>query len=357
MTRGVKIQLPFCDWPQHDRRRWSAANKSGVDIFDDCGPAAHLAEPSRRALQGSYSRFLGFVAAKNPRLLDRLPDKRLDRKIIADYVAFRQPSCSNTGIAIDLHHLRLALRYICPAVEWAWLATITKRIAANAKRTPQKHHLVTSERLYKLGIELMDQAVASAMASGKVSKIDAFQFRDGLLIAFLALIPLRRRTVAAVRIGKQLLKAGGLWVLDIPAQDVKAKRMLDYLMSSDISRRIDLYLETYRRRIPRAKTHNGLWASNQGRPMDHGTIYDTVCRRTFVAFGFKVNLHRFRSAAATLWAIHDPANVKGVKDLLGHVSFDPTEKYYIIKQSRVAGRVLASAWALKRNMQPRAADS
>jgi site-specific recombinase XerD len=36
-------------------------------------------------------------------------------------------------------------------------------------------------------------------------------------------------------------------------------------------------------------------------------------------------------------------NVRGVKDLLGHASFATTEKYYIMSQSRLAGRVLARA--------------
>ena len=194
-----------------DRKRWNAANKSGADPFDDCGPAAHLAEPSRRALQASYGRFLGFLASKYPHLLDRPPETRLDRKIVAKYVAFRRQSCSESGIAIDLHHLRLALGFICPATNWTWLAIITKRIASKAKRKPQKHHLVTSERLYALGIKLMDRAVESATNAADVSKADAFDYRDGLMLALLARVPLRRRTLAALRIGQQLVKSGDLW--------------------------------------------------------------------------------------------------------------------------------------------------
>ena len=172
-------QLPHADWPKEDRTRWAVANKSGADIFDDCGPAAHLAEPSRRALQASYGRFLGFVSTEHPDLLESLPGARVDRQIITDYVGFRRRTCSDSGIAIDLHHLRLALGYICPGTDWSWLATITKRIGANAKRRPPKHHLVTSERLYALGIDLMDRAVASAANAARVSKTDAFNYRDG----------------------------------------------------------------------------------------------------------------------------------------------------------------------------------
>ena len=343
MTHAAKMQMPYANWPEEDQKRWSAANKFGVDPFDDCGPASHLAETSRRALLESYGRFLGFVSAKHPRLLGCLPETGLDRKIIADYVTFRQPSCSESGIAIDLHHLRLALRFICPAINWAWLAIITKRIASKAKRNPPKHHAVTTEMLYALGIELMDRAVANAANAGDVSKADAFDYRDGLIHAVGASVPLRKRTHAALRVGHQLVKSGELWSLDIPARDLKGRRPLDYPISFELSQRIDLYLSKFRRRIPGAANHDGLWPSNKGRPMAAGTIYDTVRRRTREAFGFPVNLHRFRHAAASLWSIHDPANVRGVKDLLGHTSFDTTEKYRIMSQSRLAGRALARA--------------
>jgi integrase/recombinase XerD len=258
MIRAPKMQLSIAAWPVEDRKRWAAVNKIGTDVFDDCGPVAHLAEPTRLALQGSYSRFLGFVSSKYPCRLDGSPDTRLDRNIIADYVMSRCRTCSKSGIAIDLHHLRLALSYICPATDWSWLATITKRIAAKAPKRPQKHHLVTSETLYALGIELMDRAVASAAAAQDVSKADAFNYRDGLLIALLALIAPRRRTVAALRISQQLVKSGDLWGLDLPAQDIKTKRALDYPISFDLSQRIDLYLEKFRGRIPGAAEHDEL---------------------------------------------------------------------------------------------------
>ena len=78
-------------------------------------------------------------------------------------------------------------------------------------------------------------------------------------------------------------------------------------------------------------------------PMSAVAICAAVRRRTKKAFGFTVSLLRFRHAAATFWSIHDPANVRGVKDLLGHASFGMTEKYYVMAQARLAGRALAQA--------------
>jgi integrase len=182
-----------------------------------------------------------------------------------------------------------------------------------------------------------------ATVDGKSARTSSVQtvFRDGLIIALLALIPLRRRTLAALRVGKHLVRSGDVWVLDIPADAIKTKRPMEFPISAELSARIDFYLNQIRPQIRGARTHDYLWPSNRGRPMHDGSIYSSVRQRTRKALGFPVNLHRFRSAAATLWSVHDPANVRGAKDLLGHVSFETTEKYYVMAQSRVAGRAFA----------------
>ncbi len=202
---------------------------------------------------------------------------------------------------------------------------------------------MTSERLYALGFELMNAAMEGIDQVATVSKQIAFQYRDGLLISVLAAVPLRRSTLAALRIGTHLVKSGNIWALDIPAADTKTRQALEFPLSAALSDRIDIYINHLRKHIPGTNKHDGLWASNKAQAMDDGAIYDMVRRRTREAFGFAINLHRFRSAAGTLWSIQDPVNVRGVKDLLGHASFDMTEKHYIMSKSRIAGRALADA--------------
>ena len=335
------LYLPYAAWPEDDRTRWEAAFKAGTDLFDDCGAGVHLAERTRQSMQYAYGKFLAFLSAHDDSLLTRTPAERLNRKIIEEYVKSQPKSCGGVTLANYLNHLQLAPRYICPSEDWSWLLQIAKRIATQAERKPEKHHLVTSETLYALGMELMDRAVAS----GKSVRTRSVQtaFRDGLIIALLALIPLRRRTLAALRIGKQLVRSGDVWVLNIGAADIKTKRPIEYPISAELSERIDFYLNQIRPQTPGAGTHDYLWASSRSRPMGDGGIYNSVRRRTRKALGFPVNLHRFRSAAATLWSTQDPANVRGVKDLLGHSTFGTTERYYIMSQSRIAGRALSRA--------------
>jgi len=197
----------------------------------------------------------------------------------------------------------------------------------------------------------MDAAVASdkPVTSWRVQTA----FRDGLLIALAAAFAPRRRTLAAVRIGEQLKKIGDLWFLDIPREDVKTKRPLDYPISPQLSQRIDIYVGEIRPFIAGAKTHDYLWASARGRPMNGAIIYKVVRSRTQKAFGFAVNLHRFRAAAGTFWSVQDPENVRGVKDLLGHADFTTTERFYIMAQSRLAGRALARILDEVRNRRTR----
>jgi len=154
-------------------------------------------------------------------------------------------------------------------------------------------------------------------------------------------LPLRRRTLAALTVNQHLVKIGDQWLLDIPAADTKTFRALEFPIPHALFEGIDLYLADFRGAISGANTHQGLWPSAKGHPMNGGAIYDAVRRRTTEALGFPVNLHRFRSAAGYFWSISDPVNVRGVKDLLGHATFDTTGKHYIGAQSRLAGRALA----------------
>ncbi len=341
MKGAERPRRRFEEWPKEDRDRWRAAFKTG-DIFDDNGRGAHLAQATIKGIRYQYDWFLGSLAVKHPNLLEQPPAKRINPQIVAELVADRRATCRETTIVSDLLKLRHGLILLCPENDWSWLLAIIKRIAVKARPLPPRNSEITSEQLYALGIDLMDRAASAAIVLAVPTKSHALQYRDGLLIALLACIPLRRRTAAAIRIEKQLVRAGQLWALDIPAEDTKSRRAMEFSLWAELSERIDTYLSKFRGSIPGASRHDGLWASNKGRCMDGGAIYDMVCRRTCTGFGFPVNLHRFRRAAATFWALEDPENVLGIKDLLGHYSFATANNHYITKQSRVAGRKLSN---------------
>ena len=110
-------------------------------------------------LEYAYGKYLLFVSDRHPDLLKRPPAERINRNTIADYIKWQPTSCGGVTLGNYIYHLWMILRYICPDENWSWLLTISKRISAQAKRKPEKHHLVTSETLYKLGVDLMDRVV------------------------------------------------------------------------------------------------------------------------------------------------------------------------------------------------------
>jgi hypothetical protein len=209
-------------------------------------------------------------------LLDKPPQRRIDRTKLVEFVALLRRTNQDVSIVTILHHLRLALGLICPKENWSWLLTVIKRIAASAPRSARRYGLVSSDQLYMLGLELMDKAVALSDQQQKVSNAVALLYRDGLLIAMLAGTGIRRRTVAALRIGSHLVKEGNSWSLEIPPEDVKGKRRIDPYLSRELSGRIDLYLQRFRTRLPGAGSHNGLWPLEQNQANDRKR--DIRCR-------------------------------------------------------------------------------
>lgn len=342
MIRITKA-LPFKEWPDLLRAKWEEAFADG-EFLDEGGRGAHLSPATRASLRSALGRFLRFLQPAERHLLVHRDVSVICRTVISDFADSRRTTFSERSVAIELHHLRLALHLVFPELDLGWLLNATKRIASNAPPKAQMLHLTTSDRLYLVGMRLMDDATQESEEDSVVTKRLAFKYRDGLIILLLSLIPLRRRTLTALRVGKHLIRSGELWALDIPEGDTKTGVPMEFGLCETLSRRIDVYLGQFRHRIPKAAKHTGLWVSNKGNPMDDGTIYDMVRRRTRKALGFGVPLHRFRHAALSLWSLEDPGSIRGGKDLLGHRSFGTTEKFYITAQSRVAGRVLAEAW-------------
>jgi len=97
--------------------------------------------------------------------------------------------------------------------------------------------------LVKLGKALMRRAEA---ASAKPSLTRAVWYRDGLMIAFLALRPLRLSNLAAITLGRHLLRQSQGYRLFFGAEEVKGRRPIDTAVPASLIAEFDRYLEHYR---------------------------------------------------------------------------------------------------------------
>lgn len=324
--------LPFGDWPEADRTAWEAAF-AAANLFDGRGPAAHWSLGSRTSVRSGYSRWLGYVRAVQPNVLDLPPADRANPNHIESYVEVLRAEVSPTTVWNYVKHLYDALRVMAPRRDWSWLKAVAANLELEIRPAAKRHRMVDADRLLDLGLRLMDGADLDGGAlAGPI------QYRDGLLIALLASRPIRRRTIALMRLDQHLVKIGKRYVLCFERTDVKNKRPVEFYLPERLTCYIDDYVGGVRPRFPGAGSHEGVWASAKGGPMHPEALNDAVKRRTAAAFGHGINLHLFRDCAATTLAVHDPSHVACAKDVLGHSDSRTTERHYNQARSLEASR-------------------
>jgi integrase len=150
-----------------------------------------------------------------------------------------------------------------------------------------------------LGIELMEEALGQPM-----SKVRDAQYRDGVLLAFISMWPLRRRSIAALTVDHLLFDDAGLLVRLDP-EDTKSKRSESTRVPAQLLAYFRTYLDEVRPRLLGRRPHKGLCASRKFCPLSDGRIYNICRTRVLVRFGKDMGLHDFRRAAATFVAIDE----------------------------------------------------
>ena len=265
--------------------------------------------------------------------IDRVPDpaKRIRKETVAHYVHELQGLGNMPStIALRLTDLVLMARLFAPSEDWRFITQLARRIGAIVVKGKDKRLLLRgSDELFGLGEKLMADAtrLTSTVAVATL-------FRDGLILASLALMPLRSKNFVQLRIGTELIMIGNNWIVALSGSSTKTHNPLDFDWPAELRPQLDTYLQIHRpllalrcyRWLSRADTH--LWVATTGSALTQGGLYAIVRKRTRAAFGVAINPHAFRDAAATTLAVHDPEHVRVAAPVLGHVSFKTTEKFY-----------------------------
>jgi integrase len=334
-----KLHMPFAEWPEIDRRLWSAA----VDSDDPFNVAARLAERTLHKRWMGWRRFLGFVANFEPAILKKSPQQRLTAERLRRFVEHLRETNTPHSVAIQVDSLYGAAQTMMPKKDWTWLRNIKTRLFAAAPRGTTIRPVSTSLQLVDLGEKLMDE---SEVAGEKEICIDdAVRYRDGLIIALAGLIPLRHKNCAAIEIGRDLTKEGDAWSIVIPPDETKTKVWLDFPVPQFIEDRLSTYLTRVRPRLLRRPGCQALWVSYKGGALSYSALGPVFTRHSTERLGIRITPHDARDAAATLWAIMRPEQVGISRDLLAHADLRMTTKYYNrakgIEASRAHNRVIA----------------
>ena len=327
-----RIGLPQDQWPSADRMIWIRATVA-INFFDESARAAHWRPKSQAQAAYAYGRWLAFLAAHCPHSLSEPAAERANQDRLRAFVDALVARVVPMSAAAEINHLLLALSVIAPTGDWSWLRQWQYRWQKLARPREKRSKMIHPARLVDLGLRLMDQAERA------VPSIDAARtYRDGLLIALLATRPLRRRSLASLKVGKNLTLEGTRFVLSIDEMDTKSGQAIEFPLPPAFTAYVQRYLEHHRRLFPGADRHDGLWASSKGTALCAEAIYDIFCRRTKEHFGFAIYPHLLRDIAATAIAREAPGSMLIARDLLTHASITTTSRYYVAANTLEAAR-------------------
>src|SRR4029077_966313 len=95
-----------------------------------------------------------------------------------------------------------------------------------------------------LGQQLMDES--KPVSGTPISKGAAAIYRDGLIIALLAFIPLRRKNLAALEIGRHIVREGDGWFVIMPGEETKTATPIEFRLPELLKPYLATYLDIIR---------------------------------------------------------------------------------------------------------------
>lgn len=241
-----RLHLPFSQWPLADKLLWQEAMTDYEDPFNrEAG--AHLSASSRRQYLYGWRRFLGFLTIDEPTAFEIAPAERLTKERVKRFINHLRQTNTPHSVAIQVDALYKAARIMMPKLNLSWLKTIKARLYVTVPPSVARGPVITSVQLLELGQQLMDE---SRPASNRRMRLaDAVQYRDGLMIALVAFIPLRRKNLAALEIDRHLIQEEGEWFVIITAEETKTGATIEFAIPEVIRPYLTTYLNIVRPRM------------------------------------------------------------------------------------------------------------
>jgi integrase len=285
-----------------------------------------------------YGYFLDFLDRSG--LLDRggTAAGHVTPENVAGYLNELQKRVSSVTVYGSIYKLRRASELLDSQNKFLWLTEIEKDLALVMRPRSKADRFVLSEVLVENGLILMEEAGHSTTRSDLAK---ARQFRNGLMVAMLALHPIRLKNFASLEIGHNFLNIEGRWWIILGAGETKEKRPDERRIDDMLAPSLEKYLSIHRDVLAQKSESNALWLSSaDGQAMTYSAVADAVKKTTLTAIGVGVSSHLFRTAAASSAAVHASQSPYLASALLHHRDPRVTEEHYNRASSLSAAEAL-----------------
>lgn len=325
------------EWPMADQAAWAEARRPHQRLTLG-GSAAHLSITTQNDLARRYGLFLEHVI----RALGKLdttgtPAASVRRDRVDSYVAELNLRVSTVTVYGSIVKLRRVAEYLDPHTGYGWLRDIENDCALEMTPASKFNRIVETDAIVFAGLALMEEAETTKT---RTRPQRAQSYRNGLMIALLALCPIRLKNLSSLTIDKNFVKLGEGWLIVLGAKDTKERRPDERPIPAFLSRYVEIYLETYRPAFSYAGKE--LWVGTYGRPLSYSAVERIVTETTRQTLGIPISPHLFRSCAASSAYMHARSTPKLASALLNHRGSNTTQAHYNRSKSAFYGHEFGS---------------
>lgn len=324
--KGKAWSLPLALWPEADRNGWNAACRPAARL-NPGGAAGHLKPVTRSDHAWHYGCFLGFIDRRRLLRSEAQAGAHVTVGNVDAYLAELKDRVGSVTVHGSICKLRRAAQFIAPGRDFTWLAEIGKDLALVMRPRSKFDRMVMAELLLEAGLTLIHEAESSPTLNELAR---ARQFRNGLMVALLALCPIRRKNYTTLEIGRSFVEIRGIWWILLSASETKEKRPDERPINDLLTPVITRYLGQYRPVLARTKNPpSALWlSSRRGWPMSANSVSYVISATTLATVGVNVCPHLFRTSAASTAATRGGDNPHLGSALLHHTHPSVTNDHY-----------------------------
>jgi integrase len=323
---GNVRSLPLDLWSEADRNAWHMACRPAARLKRG-GAAAHLRPVTRDDLAQRYGYFLDFLDRRGLLRSDGPAAAGVTAGNVEAYIAELKDCVASVTVYGSVSKLRRAAQFIAPGRDFTWLVDMERDLALVMRPRSKFDRMVTTEVLVEAGLTLIHEAESSLTLSELAR---ARQVRNGLMVALLALCPIRPKNFAALEIGRSFVQIRGRYWIVLSASETKEKRPDERPIDELLTPFIDRYLSRYRSVLARTDhIHSALWLSSRnGSPMSYNRVRHMISTTTLATVGVDVSPHLFRTSAASTVASRAGENPHLASALLHHTHPSVTNAHY-----------------------------
>ena len=325
--------LPIKDWPPDDQDAWNAARAANDPLYEPTA-AACWATTTAVSMVLAYGSWLAWL--QDGHLLDPTltPASRLTPDRVRSYLEVLNARLAPLSVASNIQRLYLVVKALQPDADLEWLKNPVARLLNRAEPVRNKiPMLVDSFRLFQAGLDLMAEAETSDIPNPRVR---AIAYRDGLMVAFLAVRPVRIENLYSIRLGKHLQIDGNAAWVTYAAEEVKTRDALEFTWPDELMEHLTTYLTIHRPVLLDTGPSEAFWMSRVG-PLSKSGARIAIETSTEKTVGVAISPHIFRDCAATTIAFLAPTEVHIIMSILGHTSLRTSQKHYNHATSIMAG--------------------